>query len=76
MILLLALDLAVISKAQNLLTVEGLKEMETMAKEKVPILSNSEKIGMLSETLQVVAQYLVMPNSSLKQAERNGGSIL
>ena len=76
MILLLALDLAVISKAQNLLTVEGLKEMETMAKEKGPILSNSEKIGMLSETLQVVAQYLVMPNSSLKQAERNGGSVL
>ena len=76
MILLLALDLAVISKAQNLLTVEGLKEMETMAKEKGSILSNSEKIGMLSETLQVVAQYLVMPNSSLKQAERNGGSIL
>ena len=76
MILLLALDLAVISKAQNLLTVEGLKEMETMAKEKKSILSNSEKIGMLSETLQVVAQYLVMPNSSLKQAERNGGSVL
>ena len=62
MIFLLALDLAVISKAQNLLPIEGLKEVQTMAKEKESTLSNSEKIGMLSETLQVVAQYLVMPN--------------
>ena len=70
MILLLALDLAVTPKPQNLLTVEGLKEMETMAKEKGPILSNSEKIGMLSETLQVVAQYLVMPNFFIEASRK------
>ena len=47
MVLLLALDLAVIQKTQNLITIEELKEMQTMAKEKDSILSNSEEIGML-----------------------------
>ena len=47
MVLLLALDLAVISKAQNLLPIKGLKEVQTIAKEKKSILSNNEKIGML-----------------------------
>ena len=41
MVFLLALDLAVTP------TIEGLKEMQTMAKEKESTLSNSEKIGML-----------------------------
>ena len=34
MVLLLALDLAVIPKTQNLLTIEGFKEIPTMAKGK------------------------------------------
>ena len=51
MVLLLGLDLAVIQKTQNLITIEELKEMQTMAKEKDSILSNSEEIGMLRETL-------------------------
>ena len=54
MVFLLALDLAVISKAQNLLPIEGLKEIQTMAKEKESTLSNSEKIGILKDDIGLV----------------------
>ena len=54
MVFLLALDLAVISKAQNLLPIEGLQEMQTMAKEKESRISNSEKIGMLKDDIDLV----------------------
>ena len=70
MVLLLALDLAFIPKTQDLSTIERLKEMQTMTKEKDSTLSNSEKIGMLWETLLVVAQYLDMPNFFTKASRK------
>ena len=48
-VFLLALDLAVLPKAQNLLTIEGLKEMKTVTNEKDSTLSNSEKTGILQD---------------------------
>ena len=53
MVLLLALDLAVIPKVLNLLTIKGLKEMQTMTKEKESTLSNSENIGMLQDEINI-----------------------
>ena len=57
MVFLLALDLAVLPKAQKLLTIEELKEMKT--KEKDYTLSNSEKTSMLHDEINLVITYVI-----------------
>ena len=54
MVLLLALDLAVISNTMDLLTNKGLEETQTKTKEEESTLSNKEKKGMLKDDIDLV----------------------
>ena len=54
MVLLLALDLAVIPKAQDSLINVGLKETQTKTREEESTLSNKERIGILRDYISIV----------------------
>ena len=54
MVLLLALDLAVISNTKDLLIDEGLEETQTKTREEESTLSNKEKKGMLKDDIDLV----------------------
>ena len=54
MVLLLALDLPVIPKAQDLLTNEALEETQTKTREEESTLSYKEKKGMLKDDIDLV----------------------
>ena len=51
---LLALDLAVIPKAQDSLINEGLEETQTKTREEESTLSNKERIGILRDDINIV----------------------
>ena len=54
MVFLLALDLAVISKTQNLLTDEGNEKTQTKTREEESTLSNNKNIGILRDDIDLV----------------------